>query len=136
MTRDWLVLSFFVKLCIALAPFLRLEGDFNLGCKLEEAKDFAAASSTKAMLFSTPILFTIRTISEVPVTCGHHGLSAFKSTAEFFVLGVVLFCCYQVPTWLFQGWVSTLFWLVLLLALETLSESYVVPPVVQLLCGQ
>jgi len=132
-TRNWIVLSFFVKLCIAVAPFLSFEEDFILGDKLEEAKEFAAAGSTKAMLFSSPILFTLRTAAEASNAC-HSGVNAFFSTIEVVVLAVALFCCYKVPTWLFRGTAATFIWLIILLVFEAASENYLLLPAAKLLC--
>jgi hypothetical protein len=128
------VLSFFVKLCIAIAPFLSFEDDFILGDKLEEAREFASAGSTKAMLFSSPILFALRTASEASTVC-HVGIDALFAVLGVVVLAVALYGCYKLPTWLFRGTVTVVIWLFMLLVFETVSENYLLQPVAQLLCA-
>lgn len=134
MTWEWLVLTALVKAIFVLVPLLDISGDFNLGSTLEEAKEFAAASSTREMLFASPILVALRTLYETSHVCTT-GADPFRIAVSAAMLGVLLLGCYAVPPRLFRGSWTPVVWFLILTAAEILSEIFFVPRAGKAICA-
>jgi hypothetical protein len=134
MTFKWLILTGVVKAIFVVAPFVDISGDFNLGDRLEESKEFAAAGSTKAMLFTSPILLALLTLNETTQVC-HSGVDAFRIAVAAVVLLLVVLGCYKVPTYLFRGRLAPFVWFVILTAFEIVIEIFLLVPVAKWVCA-
>ena len=134
MTFKWLVLTGVVKAIFVVAPFVDVSRDFNLGNNIEEAKEFAAAGSTRAMLFTSPILLSLQAVYETPQVC-RAGLDGFKIAVSVVVLGLVLAGCYLIPTRLFRGTLTPFVWFVVLTILEIVFDIYLLMPITKVLCA-
>lgn len=134
MTFNWLVLTAVVKAIFLVAPFLDVSDDFNLGNRLDEAKEFAAAGSTKGMLFTSPILLALQTLSETPNVC-HAGVDGLRIVVSIVVLGAVLAGCYAIPTRLFRGTWVPFVWFVILTGVEIAFEVILLLPIANAICA-
>lgn len=136
MTLKWLVLTTFVKAIFLVAPFLDISSDFNLsGDELAEAKEFAAASSTKAMLFASPILLALQTVNQTSQVC-HAGIAGVSITVFVFVMVVVLVCCnLYIPTRWFRGTLARFLWFFGLMVFEIVFEICLLMRVAKVLCA-
>ena len=134
MTWEWLVLTALVKAIFVVVPLLDITSDFNLGSKLDEAKEFAAAASTREMLFASPILLALRTLYETSHVCSS-GVNAFRIAVSAVMLGVLLLGCYAVPTRLFRGSWAPFVWFLILTAAEIASEILLVPLAGKAICA-
>jgi hypothetical protein len=134
MIWKWLILTGFVKLILLLAPVGDISGDFNLEDKREEAKEFAAAKSTKAMLYSTPILLALQTLNQSTQVCrtGINGLRIGICIAIFVV--IIVFIPEVRTSWL-RGYLASAIWFVLLMVLETVFNIYALMPIAKMLCA-
>jgi hypothetical protein len=134
MTSKWLVLTAAIKAIFLVVPFLDLSGDFNLGDRLDEAKEFAAAGSTKGMLFTSPILLELRMLYETSQVCRAGG-DGFRIALSFVALGAVLVGCYAIPTRLFRGSWTPFAWFIILTAAERAFEICLLKPIAEVVCA-
>jgi len=121
---QWLVLTASVKILIMLASFLDISGDFALGDRVDEAKEFSKAGGTRAMLFSTPILFVLRTFSKIPNNCHTGGLGISIIVVG---LAVTLYGIYKIPISFYRGSSVPFWWFLLLTIVEVVYELNGVP---------
>jgi hypothetical protein len=76
------------------APFLDISDDFSFGHLRDEGKEFIAASDTKAMIFTSPILLALHTLYRT--TEINLKIDAFKITIFAVMLVLVLVGCNKV----------------------------------------
>ena len=136
MEWQWDVLTAVVRLLFLLAPFMNVAKDFSLaGANLIEAREFANAGATRAILVSFPLqaLITIWTSASKLDRCA----PVNWMTVALYVVGaaVVAVLLYRVPTRLFRGSFLPFVWWIGFTALFLAVQDKVGPPAARLMCS-
>jgi hypothetical protein len=131
---EWEVLAAVVRFLFLLAPFMGVAKYFALkGSHLAEAKDMAAAGSTRAMLVSFPAQFFLAILARASnIQCQN----VRWLPVALYVLGgaVAAFGLFNIPVRYFRGPLTPFMWLAAFTALSILAQTFGLAPAVNLIC--
>jgi len=134
MSWEWEALTGVVRLLFLLAPFMKVEAAFSLaGDTLHEAKEFAQASSCRALLVSFPAeLFLVILAQASNTQCRTVN---WLLIAGYVVVGFVLaFGLFKIPARYYRGPFHPFLLFIIITALSIVFKTYGLAPVVALIC--
>lgn len=138
MSLKWEILLSVTRLLFVLAPFMNIRGRrFGLvGNPLANAKEFANAANSRAMIVTFPVEIFVRTLAEADVRGATCQKSIFTIAVYVLILMFLAFIVLRIPTLLFRGWLLPIVWFIIVTGLSVLVSSYRLSWLVNPICSQ
>ena len=138
MSLKWEILLSVIRLLFVLAPFMNIRGRrFGLaGNSLTNAREFANAANSRAMIVTFPVEVFVRTLAEADARGATCQKSIFTIAVYVVVVGALAFAVLRIPTLLFRAWLLPILWFIIVTVLSVLVSSYRLSWLVNPICSQ